>query len=610
MKSIILAAGYGKRMRPLTNKTHKTLLDINGKTVIQRIIDCLLAVGLSDIVIVTGYLDELLRSHVNTLYPELGVEYIYNERYGETNNIYSIALALQHISMNQDVVLIESDLIFESGILERLINSPHENVALVDQYRIGMDGTVVSIDPVKQTITNVIPPHLQCENFNFHDKYKTLNIYKFSREFCQTVFKKMLVHYANTVNDQCYYELILGVIIYMQAGEVFGEIIGKEDEWAEVDDPNDLQIARFIFEPNSRKEILSRSFGGYWNYNILDYCFIRNMYFPTSAVLSEMKNQLVCLLHNYGSKQSILDQKLATYLLCDAKNITVLNGLSQIYPILQSHLLEKKVAIPDPCFGEYSRIFPNGVRYADKVGFHCDELAEITTGCNAVVFVNPNNPTGSVLPSDWIYQFVEQNSNMLIIVDESFIDFSEQDSIIKQLEQKPLDNCLVLTSLSKSLGIPGIRLGYSYTTNRELNQYIKSRIPVWNLNSVAEYFLEIILKHRDAIKKSFQQTILDRSNFSQSLQNLSQVRQVYPSGANFILICLECDHEELSQMTDRLLLEYKLYVKDVSSRFDDNKGYLRLAVRAPQENQFLVQALEAIAHECLKETLVDKTIAV
>jgi choline kinase len=320
MKVIILTAGYGKRMRPLTNNNHKTLLTISGKTVIQRIIDGLLTFNLTDITIVTGYMETDLKNYLSLTYHTLNFHYIYNERYSETNNIYSLALAMQQMSIDQDILLIESDLIFEPNVLARLINSPHKNVALVDRYRSGMDGTVVTVESTKGIITNVIPPHLQGADFNFQDKYKTLNIYKFSQEFCNNTFKKILTYYAQVINDNCYYELILGIIIYMQGGEIFAEILEGE-KWAEVDDPNDLKIAKFIFDKSAQKEILDSSFGGYWNYDILDYCFIRNMYFPPNAILSELKNNLPKLIHNYGSKQTILNQKLATYLLCDEYKI-------------------------------------------------------------------------------------------------------------------------------------------------------------------------------------------------------------------------------------------------------------------------------------------------
>ena len=121
----------------------------------------------------------------------------------------------------------------------------------------------------------------------------------------------------------------------------------KGESWSEVDDPNDLQVAEFAFHKN-RKEILEYNFGGYWNYDVLDFCFIRNMYFPNHAMISELRNSLPDLIHNYGSRQSVLDRKMSWFLLCKEANVLALNGASQIYPMLASRFGAAKALIPAP----------------------------------------------------------------------------------------------------------------------------------------------------------------------------------------------------------------------------------------------------------------------
>lgn len=596
MKVIILTAGYGKRMRPLTNQTHKTLLDISGKTVIQRIIDALIPFNLTDITIVTGYCEAEIKAYLTKTYPTLDIHYIHNERYRETNNIYSMSLALQNMSVDRDILLIESDLIFEPAVIARLLNSPHRNVALVDHYRSGMDGTVVTVDSERGTITNVIPPHLQGIDFDFKDKYKTLNIYRFSQDFCNGSFKNLLTYYAKTIDDNCYYELILGIIIYMQKIDFYAEILDSE-KWTEIDDPNDLNIARFVFDKTSQKEILDSSYGGYWNYDILDYCFIRNMYFPSTAVWSEFKNNLASLMQNYGSKQSILNKKLATYLLCQEDNVTLLNGAAQIYPILEQYLADKKALLPYPTFGEYSRIFSHQITYSDQVGIDAAEILEKANSCDVVVIVNPNNPTGSLLPNEWIYNFAATHPETVVVLDESFIDFTEQGSILSMLEDNPLSNIILITSLSKTLGVPGMRLGYVYSSNSLFNAYVRKMIPIWNSNSLAEYFLEIILKHRQSVQASFRQTMQDRKQFSIQLQSLPIVETVYPSGGNFLLVSLRCDSMFTGKLIEYLLSKHSIYVKDVSERFKDEKSYLRLAVRDTVDNQKFIDSFSDVVAE-------------
>jgi len=315
MKAIILAAGYGNRMQPLTKNTHKTLLKINGVPIISKIIDGLIENDVTDIIVGTGYKAKQLITYLKDNYKNVSFTFINNPRYRETNNIYSLALIFESININDDILLIESDLIYEKNVIKKIINSEYLNAALVDKYKSGMDGTVVTISD-DNVITNIIPPHLQDSNFNFSNKYKTLNIYKFSERFCNKIFKKLLTYYSRIINDNSYYELVLGVLIYMQSEKINAILINNE-KWAEVDDPNDLNVAEFIFSDKNKVKILTDAFGGYWNYDIIDYCFIRNMYFPNSSIISEMKNNFNKLLYNYGSKQVVLNRKLSYFLNCE-----------------------------------------------------------------------------------------------------------------------------------------------------------------------------------------------------------------------------------------------------------------------------------------------------
>jgi histidinol-phosphate/aromatic aminotransferase/cobyric acid decarboxylase-like protein/choline kinase len=591
MKAIILAAGYGNRMRPLTDTVHKTLLTVAGKTIIGRIIDGLCDNNIIDIVIVTGYRDKELVDYLSKNYAHCSITYVHNERYRETNNIYSMALAFENIVIDSDIVLIESDLIYEPSVIQRLLSSQHPNVALVDKYAHGMDGTVVTVE--EGVITSVIPPHLQDKKFDFSDKYKTLNIYKFSKVFCNSVFKKLLTYYAKVINDNCYYELILGILIYMQQETIFAEIVQGE-KWAEVDDPNDLHVAEFTFNHAMRPAILEEGFGGYWNYDIIDFCFIRNMYFPTAALISEIRNNVPDLLHNYGSRQELLDQKLAWLLLCDKNNVHALNGASQVYPMLSRRFAGARALLPSPTFGEYPKIFPDADVYRDAVGIDPAEIEKKSGASDVIVFVNPNNPTGSFVDSSWIMEFSARNPSKTIVVDESFIEFAGGVSVLELLEQNPLSNVIIVKSLSKSLGMPGIRLGYVYSCNKDFNDFVKKEIPIWNLNSFAEFALEIMLKHRKSLAQSFVDTINDREEFRALLLKAPCVKNVYPSRANFVLISLKTLGASERSITETLLSKYSIYVKDISHKFADKNTYLRLAVRLPRENALLVKCLSEL----------------
>ncbi|AXE20954.1 class I and II aminotransferase [Runella rosea] len=592
MKAIILCAGYGNRMSPLTNGTHKTLLKVGSETIIDRILNSLNNNNILKVVIVTGYLDQQLKRHINENHKNLIVEYVHNNRYRETNNIFSLALAFEQTLIDDDILLIESDLIYNKHVLNQAINSNYENVALVSPYKIGMDGTVVQLS--SQKIVNIFPPHLHDENFNLFDKFKTLNIYKFSKEFCQKEFKKLLIHYARSVDDNCYYELILGIIIYMQRQDVFAEIIDNND-WFEVDDPNDLENALFQFNTDERINILNKNFGGYWHFDIIDFCFIRNVYFPSKSVMAELKNHMPNLLQNYGSKQRNLNQKLSYVLQYSSENLIALNGASQIYPILKNIWRDKKGLIPNPTFGEYYRIFNNFETYDITLEFKKEEIRSKIEGSEVVVFVNPNNPTGSIIESNIIWKLVNTYPNKKFIIDESFIEFSNEKSIISLLETEPKNNVIVIRSMSKSYGLPGIRIGFVYTTNTELSKTISDEIPIWNMNSIAEFYLEIILKNKRSLKQSFEQTKTDRDVFIEKLKTIPYLKNVFDSHSNFILFEISKENDMIANLDDILLNKHNIYIKNVSSKFKNNNYYFRVAVRLPQENELLINALKTLS---------------
>jgi histidinol-phosphate/aromatic aminotransferase/cobyric acid decarboxylase-like protein/choline kinase len=594
MKAIVLAAGVGARMRPLTDRIHKSLLIVGERTILGRIIDGLLAIDVDEILIVTGYRAADVQAFISAQYPELPIHYLHNSRYRETNNIFSLAMALDHIQISSDVVLVECDVLFDPSLLARLNSAQRGNIALVDLYRPGMDGTVVSVEA--GMVTQVFPAHLQTENFDYSGKYKTLNIYRFDRDFCRQRLQPLLSCYANVIDSGCYYELVLGMLINMQREAVRAEIVDGS-QWTEVDDPNDLAGARFTFEPETRGDILNRAKGGHWNFPVLDFAFMRNMYFPTDSMIAAMRRALPSLVRNYGSAQEVLNEKLAYVLECRPERVQCLSGAAQIFPWLSDLLESRRVLVPKPTFGEYERWFPHADIYSDAIGIDCDALAARCASYDLVVVVNPNNPTGTVAPTKWLHTLAAQNPQTTFLVDESFAAFAGQPSMVQRLENAPLDNVLVIASLSKSLGAPGLRLGYAYCSNLDMVARIGAHIPIWNLGAPAEFLLEIVLKFRNELAASFTRTTNDRCDFHRALQATPGVSQVFPSAGNFLLFRLDGNGPAYAAaITQDLLTRHAINIKNVAARFPQAAPYLRAAVRLPAENHRLIDALA----DCLR----------
>lgn len=133
MKAIILAAGIASRLRPLTDNTPKCLLKIGNTCLLARTIDGLIANGINDLIIVTGYLEEQIRTFVSSHYPDLKVEYIFNEKYASTNNIYSLWLTGEKI-YNQDILLLDSDIIFDPLLLKTVLTYPASTCLALNRH--------------------------------------------------------------------------------------------------------------------------------------------------------------------------------------------------------------------------------------------------------------------------------------------------------------------------------------------------------------------------------------------------------------------------------------------------------------------------------------------
>ena len=209
MQAIILAAGMGKRLGELTRENTKCMVKVHEQTLIERMIGQLERLALRRIIIVIGYKGEKVRDLLGNKIHNTPIIYISNPIYDKTNNIYSLYLAKEFL-VEDETILLESDLIFADSILPRLVNDPAPNLAVVAKYESWMDGTVVTLDE-ENRISNFIAK----KAFQFDQKdsyYKTVNIYKFSKEFSRNKYVPFLVAYCKALGNNEYYEQVLKVI--------------------------------------------------------------------------------------------------------------------------------------------------------------------------------------------------------------------------------------------------------------------------------------------------------------------------------------------------------------------------------------------------------------
>jgi histidinol-phosphate/aromatic aminotransferase/cobyric acid decarboxylase-like protein len=228
----------------------------------------------------------------------------------------------------------------------------------------------------------------------------------------------------------------------------------------------------------------------------------------------------------------------------------------------------------------------------DLMEFFADKKVE------TLLLINPDNPSGNFIPKEGLLALASwsQQRGIRLVVDESFVDFSddfEQNSLISNqlLEQYP--QLVVMKSISKSYGVPGLRLGIMATADTALVDRVKRDVAIWNINSFAEFYLQIFGKYEADYRQACHRFIQERRRFEQLLRQVSFLR-VIPSQANYF--CLEVTQRFTSgELTRRLLADYEIMVKDCNSKhFLEGKNYIRVSVRSTEDNNRLIAALKEL----------------
>ena len=603
MQAVILAAGMGKRLGELTKNNTKCMVKINGISLINRLLEQLSKLSLNKIIIVIGYEGEKLKNYLGYSYKTIEIEYIENPIYNKTNNIYSLYLAKEKL-LEDDTILIESDIIFEDSIFTLLEQSSYPNVAVVAKYKSWMDGTMVRIDN-ENNIINFIPQ----KAFRYEDialYYKTVNIYKFSKEFARNQYIPFLEAYIHALGNNEYYEQVLRVITILDNCNLKALILNNE-KWYEIDDIQDLDIAETIFSnDNERLSKYQQRYGGYWRFpGLLDFCYLVNPFFPPQKMKDELRSNFDRLLMEYPSGMKINSLLIAKYFNIKQNYVCVGNGAAELIKSLMSQL-NGKIGIISPTFEEY----PNRKSTNDIITFYPQnknfsyEIKELQTfyenkNISSLLIVNPDNPSGNFIPPKELLTLAQwtKNKNIQLIIDESFVDFSDASTNNTLLQDNILEeftNLIVIKSISKSYGVPGIRLGVIASADTNLINFIKKDVSIWNINSFGEYYMQIFGKYESDYKLACQKFIQERERFYQQLTKISYLR-IIPSQANYFLCEVYSPYTSRS-ITELLLNKYNILIKDCSNKKGFNhKNYIRIAVRSKFDNDQLVSALNHLS---------------
>ena len=603
MQAIILAAGMGRRLGELTQENTKCMVPVNGVRLIDRMLSQLSTLKLNRVVIVVGYKGKELVEYIGNRYDDrLKIEYAENPVYDKTNNIYSLSIVKQQLQ-EDDTLLIESDLIFEDKMFDMILKDPYPNIALVAIYETWMDGTMVRID-ADNNIVNFVPK----KAFKYSEVdsyYKTVNIYKFSREFSEQVYVPFLDAYCKVMGNNEYYEQVLRVITLLDKAELKALPIGNE-RWYEIDDVQDLDIAENLFaDEHERLNKYGKRYGGYWRFpKMLDFCYLVNPFFPPQRMKEEIRANFDVLLTQYPSGMSVNSLLAGKYFGIRQEFVAVGNGAAELIKSLMG-VIDGKLGVVFPTFEEYPNRFDRSrivtySPYNEDLRYNADDLKQFFDSKNikTLLLINPDNPSGNFIPKDDVLELARwcQERGIRLIVDESFVDFSDDfatNSLLKNDILLMNPNLVVMKSISKSYGVPGLRLGIMASSDIELINLTKKDVAIWNINSFAEFYMQIFNKYEHIYKGACAKFLDERRRFLEKLSEIPFLR-VIPSQANYFL-CEVCDRFTSSELTEILLNRFNIFIKDCNNKTGlQAKNYIRIAIRNSTDNDALIHALKEI----------------
>lgn len=605
MQAIILAAGMGKRLGELTKEQTKCMVKVNGECLIDRLLGQLAKLSLKRIILVIGYQGEKLRKYVGDSVNGMPIEYVYNPIYDKTNNIYSLYLAKKQLQ-EDDTLLMESDIIFEDSLLSKIVGHPFPNIALVDRYEMWMDGTMVQLNEEHDIVNFISKKAFRHEESSTY--YKTVNIYKFSRTFSVSHYVPFLEAYSKALGNNEYYEQVLRVITLLDHAELKG--LPLEGElWYEIDDIQDLDIAETIFARENQLPLYQKRYGGYWRFpRLKDFCYLVNPYFPSVRMKEEMKANFDTLLCEYPSGMFVNSLIMAKNFGLKQEYVVAGNGAAELIKSLMEKNNTGTIGMIYPTFEEYphrcteGRIIPY-VPVNENFGYQARDLMDYYEDkpVDMLLLINPDNPSGNYIPREEVLILLNwaKERAILLVVDESFVDFTEkgeENSLLKNEILEKYKELVVVKSISKSYGVPGLRLGLLASSDTGRIEKMKKDVAIWNINSFAEFYLQIYGKYEEDYREACRRFKSERQRFFVDLQEIGYLR-VIPSQANYFLCEVVSDFTS-GELTRLLLDKFNILIKDCAGKTGfEGRNYIRIAVRDEQDNRRLTEVLKMLSHE-------------
>ena len=497
-RAVILAAGKGTRLQPLTANVPKCLVEVDGVPLLERALQALASQGVTEAVIVIGYGGDVIRDRIGSDFANVAIRYVDAPDFATTNNIRSLWDARDYL--DEDILLLEADVAFDPAVITALLAHSGSSIA-VAPYQRSLSGTVVHQNEHNQ-VTSFTLGVEQGSDFDLSTAFKTVNIYLFREQLLREVVVPCLCRVVEAGHVDRYYETVLQECVAKGDLTDLTAVDVSASRWYEIDDHRDLDAAEFLFQDrDDQYDRIQQLHGSYWRYGFTDHSYLYNMHFPPPAMLEVFRDDLHEIVTNYPVGQNEVARLTADWTGASPDNLAIANGAAELIKILGNQFMQR-MTIPTPSFNEYESVIPAAGlnRFPLTTGtfeLDVDAFAEsaIQWQSDTAIVVTPNNPTALSVSREDILRLASrlEPHGCRLIVDESFIEFaraSSAGSVEDVIEQHT--NLVVIKSLSKVFGIAGLRIGYLLSADRDLINAVRAALPIWNINGLAEEFLRTV----------------------------------------------------------------------------------------------------------------------
>jgi len=334
---------------------------------------------------------------------------------------------------------------------------------------------------------------------------------------------------------------------------------------------------------------------------ILDFSSSVNPLGPSRKALEAAKNSFDQVSAYPDSNSNKLRQAIADHFTGLAKdNVIVGNGSTELMYLFAETFLNKgdMAIIPAPTFGEYESAVrktgevPKFVKLDSNFTINANAFEGQMTNAKMVFLCNPNNPTSLLIPAEILVEIFEKaaKQNSLVFLDEDFLEFVENEKTLSMINQiKRYPNLFILRSFTKIFGLTGLRIGYGIASEEIINPLLCSKIP-WNVNCLAQAAAIAALQDEEHLRVTRE---LIRKEKAYLLSEFGKIKsfKVYQPDANFFFIDIRKSGLIAPELKDKLLRK-RILIRDCSSFTGLDQYYIRIAVKTPEEDKQLIEALK------------------